>query len=321
MAADFVRESSEFRLTAAAAVPAESLWQLPDGGPGVFRGLAAAALGDRISFRGNGQYTVPKATGVVLLDGGRAYWDRSAGVATFRKVNDRDCYLGRVVGDAASADATCVVNLRADPPYDIDLVRDAMLSVPVGTQAVGAFGWPKPAGGCWLLELSATNEAQKIDLLSVDRHVIGANAIVEAIIRIPVNGTGAAVDFNIGLANGTHATDADSITEYVFFHLDGAALDLFAQSKDGTTTVAATDTTVNVTEGSAVANRVELWIDCRDPASVKLYVDGVRVLSGTTFRIDNATGPLGLLAHLEKTTGTTTAQVIVDRLTARYSEQ
>ena len=81
-------------------------------------------------------------------------------------------------------------------------------------------------------------------------------------------------------------------------------------------------TTKDVTAGTAVANRVELWIDCRDPANVKLYVDAVRVLSATTFRLDNAAGPLGLLAHLEKTAGTATAgPVWLDRAEMRTAEQ
>jgi hypothetical protein len=155
----------------------------------------------------------------------------------------------------------------------------------------------------------------------VDKFDKAANAIVEIILRPAVNGSGAAVDFSAGIANGTHATDADLITEHVFFHIDGADTSIFAQSKDGTTTVAATDTTLDITAGSAVANRVELWIDTRDPANVKLYVNGARVLSGSTFKIDAATGPFGILVHIEKTTGTTTGQFHVDRATARYAEQ
>jgi hypothetical protein len=158
-------------------------------------------------------------------------------------------------------------------------------------------------------------------MLSVNRFALSANAIVEATVRIPANGSTSAVDFNIGVANATSTTDADAIAESVFFHIDGGALDIFAESDDGTTEVAATDTTVNATEGSAVANRLEFWIDLRNPASVALYIDGVRVLSGTTFNISAATGPLGLLAHLEKTSSTATGRVVIDQFVARFSEQ
>lgn len=318
--AAILRDRDDNRVTVAAAVNPGEVWQLKDGRAAVLVGQTGESAGGRRTFSSTGQYTFTKAAGS-LLDGGRAYWDHSANAVTFRKVNDRDFYLGRVVGDAATGDTTCVVNLNVDPPYDIDMVRDAFASVPTGTQAVGGFGFPKVLGGARLLELTATSEAQCIDMLSVDRFAVGANAIIEAIVRIPVNGSGAAVDFNIGVANGTSATDADAITESVFFHIDGAALDILAESDDGTTEVNATDTTVDATAGSAVANRFEFWIDMRDPADVQLYVNGANVLPATVFNVSAAAGPFGLLAHLEKTTGTTTGQFIIDRFTARYSEQ
>lgn len=316
-----VRGRDEIRVVPEAAVAAGEVRQLADGRAAIFAQLSAGATTDRLNYTTEGQFTLTKTSGVVLLDGGRAYWDYSAAAVTFEKVNDRDFYLGRIVGDAASGDTACVVNLNIDPPYDIDSRRDAFLSVPTGTQAVGGFGYPKGLGGARLIELTATNEAQCIDFLSVDKFDKDANAIVEAVIRVPTNGSGAAVDFNIGIANGTHATDFDSVTEYVAFHIDGGAVDILAQSKDGTTTVAATDTTKDISAGSAVANRVELWIDARDTSNVKLYVDGVRVLSGSTFKINAATGPFGLIAHLEKTTGTTVGTFVIDSLLARLAKQ
>ena len=139
--------------------------------------------------------------------------------------------------------------------------------------------------------------------------------------RLGANGSTSDVDINIGVANATHATDADSITESVFFHIDGGSLNILAESDDGTTEVAATDTTVDITAGSAVANRVEFWIDMRNPADIQLYVDGVNVLPSSVFTLAAATGPVGLLAHVEKTSGTATAgPVYIDRGILRTSE-
>lgn len=320
--ATYLRGRDEVRLTAAAAIDPGQIIQMADGRAGVVNTANGAASGDRINVTTSGQFTVTKTSGVVLLDGGRAYWDHSANAVTYKKVNDRDFYLGRVVGDAASADTTCVVNLNVNPPADIDILRDAALSVATGTQAAGGFGLPRRYGGSIGLVLTATNEAQCVDALSVDRVAVASNPIAEFVVRLGANGSTSDVDINVGLANGTSTTDADAVTEHVFFHIDGGALDLFAQSKDGTTTVAATDTTVNVTAGSAVSDRFECWIDARDPASVKLYVNGARVLSGSTFKLDAATGPLGLLAHIEKVSGTATAgPVYVDRAELRIMEQ
>lgn len=319
--ATMLQTRGQFLKTAAAAIAAGEVHQLSNGQAAVYQGLNAAVSGQRVVFATEGQFTLPKTASIVLLDGGRAYWDHSANTVTFEKVNDRDFYLGRVVGDTAAASATVVVELNVDPPYDIDVMRDAVLSVPVGTQVVGAFGHAKYLGGALSIELTATNEAQKIDLLSVDGFATGANAIIEAIFRIPDDGGSGAQDFNIGVANGTHATDADAITESIFCHVDGNVLDLLLESDDGTVEVAATDSTINYAEGSAVANRVEVWIDMRLPADVQIYINGVLMLTATVFNVNVAAGPWFLLAHLEKTIGTDVYRVVVDALRARIMEQ
>ena len=322
--ATYIRTRDDVRVTAAAAIAAGECWQMKDGRAAVYTGLNAAASGDRSNFTTTGQFTFTKTASMVLLDGGRAYWDHSANAVSYKKVNDRDFYLGRVVGDAASADTTCVVNLNVDPPYDIDMLRDGALSVATGTVAAGGFDLPKLYGGSRGLSLTATSEAQCVDMLSVDRFAVGANAIAEFVVRLGANGSTSDVDITIGVANGTSTTDADAITESVFFHIDGGALDIKAESDDGTTEVAATDTTVDITAGSAVANRFEFWIDMRDPSDCKYYINGAEVLSATANlgNIALATGPLGLLVHVEKTSGTATAgPLYVDACRCRYSEQ
>jgi hypothetical protein len=268
-----------------------------------------------------GVVKVVKTTSMVLLVGGRAYWDYSANLAHYKKVNDRDFYLGRLTADAASADTVCYVALNVDPPYDIDVLRDGALSVATGTAAAGGFGLPAVYGNARGLSLTSTSEVQCVDILSVDRFAVAANAIVEAIFRVGVNGSTSAVDFNVGVANGTSTSDADAIAEHCLVHIDGGALDISAQSKDGTTTVTATDTTVDATAGSAVANRFEVWFDLRDPADIQVYINGALVLGSTVFKLDAAAGPLGLLAHLEKSTGTATAgPVYIDALRARFQQ-
>lgn len=322
--ASYVRGDSDYRVTLAAAASAGEVRQLSNGLAAVMQGLNSASSGDVRSFKTEGQFVLTKAAGVVLLDGGRAYWDHSANAVTYKKVNDRDFYVGRVVGDAASADTECVVNLNVDPKPQINLLTDGALSVATGTAAAGGFGLPAVRGGVPSLSLTATSEAQCVDLLSVDRVALSSNPIAEFVIRLGANGSTSAVDLNLGLANGTSTTDADAIAESAFFHIDGGALDVFAESDDGTTEVAAIDTTINITEGAAVANRMEFWLDGRDPSNVKYYIDGAEVLAATSNlgNIAAATGPLGLLVHLEKTTGTATAgPVYVDRAELRTMEQ
>jgi len=305
-----------------AALTGGQVIQLPSGRAGVvLRDKAATSAAAPAAVATHGIFSVDKASSVVLLAGGRVFWDHSANNATYKPVNDRDFYLGTVVADAASTDTSVQVNLNVQQATEIDLLRDAALSVATGTAAAGGFGLPAVYGNARGLSLTATNEAQCVDMLSVDRRSVSSKGIAEFIVRLGANGSTSAVDINVGLANGTSTTDADAVTEHVFFHIDGGALDILAQSKDGTTTVTATDTTIDATAGSAVANRFEFWIDARDTSSVKLYINGARVLSGTTFVLSAATGPLGLLAHVEKTSGTATAgPVYIDRAVLRTVE-
>lgn len=320
--ASFSKSGDTENVTLAAAASAGELRQMSDGKAGVMVGTNAAVSGDVRAFKKSGVHTLTKTSGVVLLAGGRAFWDHSANAVTFRKVNDRDFYVGTVVGDAASADTTVAVDLNVEPMPTINLLEDGFLSVATGTQVVGAFGLPKPYGGAFSLALTATNEAQCVDMLSTDRVAVAANGIAEFVVRLGANGSTSDVDLNFGLANGTSTTDADAITESVFFHIDGGSLNVMAESDDGTTEVNATDTTVDITAGSAVANRLECWIDTRNPADIQLYIDGVNVLPATVFTLAAATGPIGLLAHLEKTSGTATAgPVYFDRAELRTMEQ
>jgi hypothetical protein len=156
--------------------------------------------------------------------------------------------------------------------------------------------------------------------LSVPGFVTIANAIVELVFSVPNDGAGTVVDVNMGIASATHATDADSIAQYLFMHLDANNTAIRFQSKDGTTTVASTDSLITYTEGSAVANLVYVWFDMRNPADVQVYVNGSLVLGATVFDVSAFAGPWFLLAHIEKTSAADVYEFDLHRLRARIGE-
>ena len=123
-------------------------------------------------------------------------------------------------------------------------------------------------------------------------------------------------DTNIGLANATHATDADSITESLFIHLDGGSVNIYAESDDGTTEVAATDTTIDYTAGTPFLAQ---W-DLSNTSDIQLYIDGVNVLPSSVFKLNVAAGPLKLLAYSEKSGTATLGNVSVLSLVARPAQ-
>ncbi len=125
------------------------------------------------------------------------------------------------------------------------------------------------------------------------------------------------VDVNVGVASATNATDGDGIAQHLFMHLDANATPILFQSKDGTTTVNATNSTVVYAEGTAF----EVWMDMRNPADVQIYVNGALVLDATAFDVGNAASVWYLLAHVEKTSAADTYELEIDWLRARIAEQ
>jgi predicted RecA/RadA family phage recombinase len=271
--------------------------QLRDGRAGVVQ--AECAAGDTVGVRVKGVVEVQKTTGMVMLPSSKAFWDHSANKAHLLHQNDRDFFLGTVVSEEAAADATVYVDLNVQPVFTVGF-ETGFASARVQTAGfVSAVGAGREGAN---LELSATNEAQKADALSHRGMAPGAEGIAHLLICVNTNGDAAALDANFGVANGTHATDADQIAESLFCHIDGASTALNFESDDGTTEVAATDSTLDFTAGTPFL----VQFDLRDLASVKAYVNGVRVCDGTTgtartFVLTAAAGPLKLLAHVEKT--------------------
>lgn len=282
--------------------------QLADGRAGVVHGADASsdayASGDTVTVATGGQWTLAKTADISLLAGGKAYWDRSANKVHFRPESG-DFFIGRIVKDAAAADTTCVVDLNVSPSYQIELGVTQFTNT-----AVNGLGTLQNTVGShiYTLAFDAVAEAAKAELISVDSIPVADLGICEIRLAVYDKGDDAALDINYGLANDTHATDADSITESVFFHHDGNALDIKAESDDGTTEVAATDTTVDAVDDTYH----EVWIDCRDIDDIQLYIDGVNVLAASVFKLNAATGPMKVLIHVEKTSNDTTADLRVD---------
>ena len=112
--------SDEIRMIAPAAIASGELLQLPDGRVGYYAGLAAAAAGDGITVKVHGVVELAKTASIVLLFGGRIFWDRSASKAHFKPAAAGDFYVGVCWGDAASADTTVRVALNEKPELLID---------------------------------------------------------------------------------------------------------------------------------------------------------------------------------------------------------
>ena len=123
-------------------------------------------------------------------------------------------------------------------------------------------------------------------------------------------GDDAALDIDFGLASADHADDFEAIAEFAAFHLNGNSLSVFCHSDDGTTDTAPVDTTIDLVDDTYATFK----IDATDKADVKFYINGDRVLAGTTFDISAYTGLLTPIVMIEKASNDTLADVRVDRI-------
>jgi hypothetical protein len=313
-----VRTWTEKRNKSVAAVIGGQVRQQPNGKAGIVQGLNNALMvaGVNLTESIADVYQLPKATGVVLLDGGNAYFSLTNQNVSYKRTGNLDPWIGTIVGDCTSASTTCLVNLNQAQQNVLDVSRDSFVSVIVGTQALSTMGLFNRGGYDMLL--AATNEAEKVDILSADAFSLTAlqtGFIVELAFNLIADDSATNAVFSIGLGDTSHATAYTSIANYIGFQAKAADGKIYAGSKNtGGVTVAMTDTT----KASTVGTRMECWIDARLPAATVMYVNGVQVLAATVFDISFfAAGAWKLISHLVKTATTDTMEVRTDWLRAR----
>lgn len=306
--ADAIRsigEHNERDLTLAATCAAGEIYQMPDGRAGVLQGAVAGASGDKRTFITEGPHKVTKKTGEVWIKGDPIWWDHSANAATCLEPigsSDKDFYLGAAMEDVASTTLVGNVNLNVHPHWIIDSARDNGDSVIVKT-VVGSTTVEVPQiynrGGMLFMQFGTTAEAQKVDWISDRGFAVGSNWVAEILFELVTAADAAAVDVDFGVASATHATDLGAVAELATFHLDGDDLNIDAQSDDGTTDKAPTDTTVDIAAGTPIRCK----LDGRTQSRVKYYVEGAEVLAAEADlgTLTDADGPLYAIIHAEKT--------------------
>lgn len=304
----FSQQGESIDWTPTAAVVGGEVIRLADGRAGFAPlAIAAGALG---AVQVCGVAVVDKTASMVMLKGSKVYWDHSASAASLLfGANTADIFLGTVLETAASAATTVKVILNVEPKYTLAL-QDGFTAVPIPSITANPAGHMFSVGNGVNAVFDLAVEAQKWDALSTRGVAVGTKGILHALVCVNTNGDDAAFDLNVGMANATHATDADSITESLFVHINGNDLNLYLESDDGTTEVAATDSTVDFVVGTPFL----VQFDLTDNTDIQAYINGVNVLPSSVFKLNAATGPLKLLFHMEKTANDSPANVTVQDL-------
>jgi predicted RecA/RadA family phage recombinase len=271
--------------------------ELPDGRAGVVTtDLAAAQQG---SAHTEGIFTMAKTASISMLKGQPLYWN-----ATTNKVNyTGDFYVGVSLEDDIAGTATTIkVDLNVE--YQPRLATfgkghwetEDLLGVGSGM-----------VGGAAKVEFDVTAEAAQGCVKTHDTIALTELPIFEAWVNVINGGDDAALDVNIGLANGT-AADFDDVVEQVTIHLDGNSTAINAESDDDTTHVEAVDTTKTYTAGTPFF----VQIDTRVIADIQIYINGVNVLPASEFKLDAATGPIFPVLFAEKASNDTLACITAE---------
>lgn len=264
------------------------------------------------------------------------------------KVNDvANSNLIGVAMEAASGDGSVIEVLRlpkgvafgnlgdidGNLVIDEDFVGDYPAAA-TGLTGQGAYSWTKTetnglgvissdeANGVLKFSFDAVAEAATATLFMENSPAAPAkDGVVEFILAVYDIGDDAALDIDFGMASDDHATDFESIAEFVAFHLDGNDLSLKCHSDDGTTDTAAVDTTVDLVDDTYY----KFKIDYSDLTNVKFYYaaigsDYTQVATGTTFDVSQASANWTPIVMVEKTSNDTTADVRLDRVRLQVSD-
>lgn len=162
------------------------------------------------------------------------------------------------------------------------------------------------------------NEAENLTLRTPMTFNVtkGITFLIEG--RLKTAGGAATDDLDFGLASlsggltDTERANMDAATsglKSAKFHLDSNGNDVYFSSDDDSAPVAAVDTTIN---NSLTANKVWL-IHIPPTGAAQVWVDGVRVLSSTTFSVSTS-GKFCGFVNLEKSTGTGVPEARIKRI-------
>lgn len=197
---------------------------------------------------------------------------------------------------------------------DFFAIDTATKPPPWATQDTSAAGTPvldyvaDADNGEFQLNHDATSEAQTLTLYWADQLMIEPtkNPIFEC--RIKINFAGAAFTADqrivIGLAGPRNAT-LDDIARHAWFRIEGANLNILAETDDGTTDDDDNDTTIDIVDNTYLTLR----IDMSDLAAIKFYVNGVL---GATLAAAVMTANLQPFIEIQRDAGAETEDVRID---------
>lgn len=200
----------------------------------------------------------------------------------------------------------------------------ATLPAPWGTQDTSSAGSPTlayvndAANGAFTLTHDAQSEAQNLTLYFADQLVIPATAKPVFECRMKVNFAGAAFSADqrivIGLAAARNAT-LDNNAKHAWFRIEGASLNIYKETDDGTTDSDDKDTGIDIVDDTYTTFR----IDMSNTSNIGFYVDNVAATGFTMAAAALAsTDLLQPYIEIQRDAGTEAEAVTIDYIMVEW---
>lgn len=310
---------------------ADAEYNNTDGSAGDTTGSSTKQGLAKVYVQGDFQHTL---TGVGVGDAGKAVY--ATDDETLSLSGHPDGFVGRVVHKFAANKAVIRIKQPGELPGpadtgSIELVADGhelfiatgatagTLAGPKGflvTSALGLGVSPTAgAGGGIDGEFDATAEIAHATIETGDIFKVSGGIKFEMKGRISDIGDIADkldIDWGFGtlpVAASRADMDNAAMVQLACFHLDGNVADILCQSDNNSSDVAPANSTI---DNSLTVDK-EFVIVVRVDGSVEFYIDGARVLSGTTFAL-LSTAAVAAFLIMEKVSDNTTAKWLLDRM-------
>lgn len=295
---------------------------------------AAAAIKCRVYVKCDFVFALTSAAN---LDSGKALF--ATDDSTIDTVGHPDAWVGQVLHKDVDASGKVVVRMRE--PHEkwqpsmggaIEYVLNGQFLTPTGAAGAAA-DVLEPAGlvaasvvglgvknvlidgAAYDLEFDAVAEVADASIRCSANLLASKGATLEADLHMTNIGDNAALDADWGLCTLTDTAsvraDIETAADLAMFHMDGNSANILAQSDNGTTDVAPTDTTIDNVTTALSYKKFKTIV--RPSGTVEFWIDGVRALASTVFAVAT-TALLGGIVNIEKTSDDTVAVLRMKRL-------
>lgn len=289
-------------------------------------GNSAGDTACRVIVAGTIQHAL---TSVALTDVGKAAF--AVTDADVQLAGMPDAMVGRIVHYSSSNLCTIRLKRLGEMPMAGEgggvFVESGFVNhkVPTGTTASTALEWDgfdaQSSNGLGVTHVVGANGGTTFEIdsageVATNALIVGASMLASAGIRFEARlhmsdkGSTSALDTDWGVSLGPTITDIEAGADRAVFRMNGNSADIECESDNATTDTGDVDSTIDNVETAGAFKDFILIV--RAAGTVEFWINGARVLSGTTFAV-RSSAILAAFVNMEKSGSDSTLGKLVIR--------